>query len=182
MTTKLTVPTHKLFGRFLLNDKNRAAVVLSPEEGDENTVYLRYALTEMGTLRPLWPAFVLDDWGKERKGLAMFRWIRQEGDRFPRAEVFGYDDGWQEVQAFLRALELYVRYPCKVYPTAETPPQDGYWVKHIILPDETAVQPMSFKELPTNLPAGFNAPQIPLAQAKVTWWLVHPQQIETFEF
>lgn len=182
MTTKLTVPTQKLFGRLLLNDKDQAAVVLSPEGVEAHAVYLRYALTEMGTLRPLWPAFVLDDWGKERQGLAMYRWIRQEGDRFPRAEVFGFDDGWEEVQAFLRALELYVRYPCKVYPTAETPPQEGYWLKHVILPDETAVQAVSYKKLPANLPAGFTMPQTPLAQAKVTWWAIHPQQIATFEF
>lgn len=177
MNDQLTVPTQKIFGRYWVNDKGQATLILAPEEDESQVVYLRYALTEMGTLRPLWPAFVLDDWGNERKGLKMYQWIREEGERFPRAEVFGFDSEWKEVQEFLRALELYVPYPCALYDNPEKLLHEGMRVKHIVLPDQTAVKPLSSKRKPQTMPAKLAPIPFPLTLAQATWWRVHPEQL-----
>lgn len=182
MSSDLRVPTQKLFGRVLVNDKEQAALILAPAGDERHPVYVRYALTELGTLRPLWPALVLDDWGNEIKGLKLYKWVREEGERFPRGEVFGFDDQWEEVQAFLRVFELYMRNPCKVYGSKEVPPEKGAWLKHIILTDETAAEPVSSKKMPAEWPEGLAEAKRPLAQAKVTWWRMSESQIDQFEF
>lgn len=182
MSSDLRVPIQKLFGRLLVNDKEQAALVLAPAGDESSPVYVRYALTEIGTLKPLWPALVLDDWGHEIKGLKLYKWVREEGGRFPRGEVFGFDDQWEEVQAFLRVIELYMRNPCKVYPDKKTAPEKGSWLKHIILSDEAVSEPLSSKKMAEVWPASLGDVKRPLAQAKVTWWRMTPDQIDQFVF
>ncbi|MCA9982085.1 MAG: hypothetical protein KDD89_14675, partial [Anaerolineales bacterium] len=90
----LIVPMQKTHGRVheLANGFLWLELLPPPAEteAEPEAVFLRYALTEMGTERPIFPAVVLDDWGRENKQLGLYHWIREEGDMFPRAEVFGY--------------------------------------------------------------------------------------------
>jgi hypothetical protein len=189
MSKKLIVPLQKIHGRVHTPEDAPRWLELLPPPADESeektappTVFLRYALTEMGTERPIFPAVVLDDWGNERKRLSLYRWIREEGDMFPRAEVFGYTAEWQEEQVFLRDLELHVRYPLKVYATAETPQAEGDWVRHIAIvnPAVTIVQrqPRPTKERwPTDL---IPWPPFPLRLALATWWQLPPSDLASF--
>ena len=172
------VPMQKIHGRVHDPEDGPHWLELLPPPSDDNepvpTVYLRYALTEMGTERPVFPAVVLDDWGKERKGLGLYRWIREEGDMFPRAEVFGYTAVWQEEQIFLRDLELHVRYPVLLYPTAETPQEEGRWLRHVVVVNTAVDTPTAYPQpTPEKWP-------FPLHLAKVTWWQIPPNALETF--
>lgn len=181
------IPAQRIYGQLLLNDKQQAALYLAPTADTPNTtpLFLRYALTEMGTEKPVWPAFVLDDWGNERTGLEMYRWIRTEGERFPRAEYFGYDYQWNEIQGFLRALELHVCYPTRIYPNANTPLADGYSLRHILLSHETAVTPQKLSQLPPQPPPHYPKQLLaspPLNLISASWWHIHPKQTKEFAF
>ena len=83
----------------LLDEGSRPALLLDETAGP---IVLRYALVRQGTEEHILPAFLLDDWGAEIKGLALYRWIEEQGDYFPRAELFGFDAGGGETQVFLR--------------------------------------------------------------------------------
>jgi hypothetical protein len=86
---------------------------------------LRLALIVRGSERHIFPALALDDWGREKKGLGLYRWLYEQGPRFPRAEIFGFDDHGNQTQIFLRDLEISFKYPCYVYGAGEAPVEEG---------------------------------------------------------
>ena len=139
-------------------------VLLLESEATAPPVYLRYALTQMGTEAPLFPASLLDDWGNEIKKLKLYQWVRQNGNAFPRAEVFGFDRDGRETQRFLRELELYARYPCYAYLSAKAPVNEGWLLNRIMVPTPGVVTPQSMKR-PDELSG-------PIRRAQVSWWQV----------
>ena len=157
------IPPHPLPGRLLMNSKGQAGLLWLPTA--ETTIYLRYALVEMGTERPFWPSFILDDWGREIRGLALYRWLQEEGERFPRAEIFGYDAHWVQEQGFVRAMELHDPHPCLAYPTAETPLAEGVRLRHVLVVEEGMVGTTRLAKPPEGVP-------FPLGRARVQWWRV----------
>lgn len=155
----------------IMQANGRAVLLLldpKPEATTAVSLYLRYALVVMGPEDHVFPALLLDDWGNEVRGLAIYQFVRDHGDDFPRAEVFGFDPDGSETQLFLRSLELHMRWPCYVYNSADAPLAEGLRLHAILLPTEgvTAPQPIHRPE----------AEQIerPLRGAQVQWWQVPP--------
>jgi len=153
-------------GELLLQEKRNALILhqLKPPKEADNLVYLRYALVTRGPGDHIFPAFVLDDWGKERGSLRLYEWVRENGDQFPRAEIFGYERNGSETQAFLRGMELYARYPCYAYTADALAVTDGHLLFAVLLPDASVTEPNRIGR-PEDLP-------LPLRAARVTWWLV----------
>lgn len=129
-------------------------------------LYLRYALVTHGKEEHIFPAFLLDDWGNEKRGLGVYQWIREEGNLFPRAELFAVNLQGEEEQLFLRELELYVSLPCYLYRTKEEPVSAGTLLKTIYLPHPTALTPQ-----PIPCPAHIKPP---LQYARVQWAICPP--------
>jgi hypothetical protein len=155
----------------LLSEGGRHGLLLEDERPSLETadsLYLRYAIKTLGTEKPVLPAFVLDDWGGEIKGLELYAWLREFGDQFPRAELFGFDLSGQEIQYFLRELELFGRPLCYAYPAKNTSLADGMLIETIMLPDSSVTGPSKIRR-PSHIGR-------PLASARVAWWTVKPSQ------
>lgn len=160
----------------LWQQDGRAALLLTdtaPAAKSEGSLYLCFAVVVQGPNDPILPALVLDDWGNERRDLSVYGWMEDEGHRFPRSEVFGFDPDGTETQCFLRALELVARYPVYVYEQADAPVDAGVRLDAILLPDTAVNQPQKSKP-PADCPR-------PLRQAAVNWWRVNPAPM-AFDF
>jgi hypothetical protein len=147
-----------------------AALLLSelpPASSGAESPYLRYAYLLRETEASIFPAFILDDWGSEIRGLELYDWVAQFGDRFPRAEMFGFDLSGGERQYFLRELELHVRMRCYAYRAKEDPLSEGVLVRAILLPDSSVASPQRLRKRPLAIPQ-------PLRSVNAKWWLVKP--------
>lgn len=164
---------HKIYGQHLALADGRHALWLQAE-GDPGAqpLYLRYALTIRGSETPVFPAFLLDDWGNEIKKLDLYTWLRENGEYYPRAEVFGLDEHGAQTQHFTRELELYFRYPCYLYTAADAPVSAGVRLAAVLLADETSGAPQPARP-PADLPP-------PLRRAILQWWRLPAAQIATF--
>jgi hypothetical protein len=152
----------------LLTDGDKAALLLGEPES-EDQVYLAYALVTQGPGYQLLPASLLDDWGNEIDKLALYHWIRENGLRFPRAEVFGYSPTGKNEQYFLRDLELFARYPVYAFAESDAPVTSGLRLQAILLPEPGAdAQPI---DPPDEVDS-------PLREARVSWWRVRPEQAD----
>ncbi|MCP4360334.1 MAG: hypothetical protein GY796_20190 [Chloroflexi bacterium] len=164
---------HHVHGKLILADGAAAVthntlILLDPypEKKTADSLYLRYAVVVQGPEDHIFPAFLLDDWGNENRSLDLYGWIEDEGNQYPRSEVFGFNNDGTETQCFLRALELYSRLPCYAYPEPTMPLSDGVLLRHILLPDPV-VPTIHKSKRPSHL-------QRPLVSAKVTWWQINP--------
>ena len=149
----------------LFNEREQAAVWWQPPaEGATSTehVVLRYGLTMRGTEQPFFPAFLLDDWGNEVRKLGLYQWLRENGDFYPRAELFGFDLQGNESQHFVREFELYYKYSCYAYPSIETPIENGVRVAHVLVTDEVQTELTRIKR-PTTATT-------PLRRINAQWW------------
>ena len=145
---------------------NDVAVVVARSDQDE--LNLKFALVEYFDGNHLIPDSVLDDWGREIKGAALYSWIQENGLHFPRAEIFGHRPDGQPVQRFLREIDLSARYPCYAYPKLNADIEDGILIRAIISPDQTVRQPK----------LGGNPSPVPglLSMADIQWWEANPDQ------
>lgn len=148
------------------------ALLLDPATGP---LFLRYALVTQGIQEHIFPATLLDDWGIEHNTLELYRWIYDQGQRFPRAEVFGFEVTGEATQVFLRALEIYDRLPVYVYSRSDSPIPVGVQVKHIFLPDTGLQGRPSSEDVPTSVDP-------PLRRAAVRWWRVNPHTLADYDF
>lgn len=138
----------------------KVAVLMEPESDSEGpSVWLTFALVTMGKEEHILPGLVLDDWGNEISSLNLYSWLRENGDCFPRAEVFGTDIAGVPLQIFVRALELFASYPLYVSHQA----QDGLVRAHtIIVAEGSAISP---ERIPVP-----DSVSLPLREARVEWW------------
>lgn len=159
-----------IHGKLFQANGRSALLLLDPEPTEETAVSLtlRYAVVIMGPEEHVIPALLLDDWGHEIRGLAIYDFVREHGDQFPRAEIFGFDMDGSETQLFLRSLELYQRWPCYAYPRPDTPLAEGVLLDAVLLPTEGVAQPEPLVKPPQE------RVQRPLRGARVRWWLVPP--------
>ena len=149
----------------ILSANGRFALLLQnpvPEQDAASILYLRFAFTTLTVEEPVFPAFLLDDWGNEIKSLALYNWVDEFGPQFPRAELFGFDLNGVETQLFLRELEQYSKWPCYAYPSGDTAVSQGVLIEAILLPDDTVTDPAPIKR-----PAALS---LPLRRARVHWW------------
>jgi hypothetical protein len=148
----------------LLVAGERAALRLA--EGDEPVVYLAFALTTQGIAAQIIPSVLLDDWGKEIKGLALYEWVHEHGLRFPRAELFGFSPDGQSIQYFLRDMELFA--PVVAYATVDKTLPIEQWSRLTegLVPALDVIAPE-----PTGVPDDVTGP---LREARLGWWRVSP--------
>ena len=168
----------RVSGRLLeeVGGNGRAALLLTNPQAEANAndvLVLRLAFVIMGTEAALFPSFLIDDWGGEVRGRALYDWVKENGSRFPRAEIFGFDLQGNSVQYFVRELELYAKLPAYIYPNTETPLAEGKLLSAILLPDE-AVESVEKIKRPSHL-------KRPLASARVSWWQL-PATLAQFNF
>ncbi len=162
----------------LLQENGRSALLLldpKPEQDADDLLYIGFALVTLGREEHIFPSFVLDDWGNEIRGVKLFDWIRENGNEFPRAEIFGYEKYGVETQLFARALELYATLPSYVYDSRTAPVTEGCLLKAILLPDVSVTAPQKIKR-----PSSDEIKR-PLRAARVQWWLV-PPDTTAFDF
>lgn len=162
----------KVAGELLVQGSRIGLILneLKPEKGSANLITLRFAFVARGPGDGdhIFPSLILDDWGREIRSLKLYRWVRENGERFPRAEIFGYEQDGRDTQCFLRELELYARHPCYAFdPQAETI-TDGRLVNAILLPDAAVSEPQQIIK-----PDGIRRP---LRSARVTWWRIPAQE------
>ena len=155
----------------LLQEDGRSILLLldpKPEQEVDDLLYLGFALVTLGREEHIFPSFVLDDWGNEIRGLKLFRWLRDNGNEFPRAEIFGFEKDGSKTQVFARALELHVTLPCYVYTSPTEPVTTGRLLKAILLPDVSVTAPRRLER------PSVDALERPLRSVRVQWWLVPP--------
>lgn len=133
----------------------------------ENKVFLSYAVITHGPELHVLPSILLDDWGKEITGLALYRWIEENGHSFPRAEIFGVDPAGAKVQYFLRDLELTANYPLYAFQRNSDPLQSSVLINAIVVPDAAIDEPQRMAP-PSDI-------EWPLWKAAVQWWRVNYQ-------
>jgi hypothetical protein len=168
--------TQHIYGTVLTAAQETAVLLREPTPATPaiNSLYLRFAFIIRGPEDHVFPALALDDWGGEIRGLELYRWVRQYGEQFPRAEVFGYDPDSSKTQFFLRELELYARLPCYVYQEEQTAVGAGHLVRAILLPTPAVTKPVRLSYPPAEI-------ERPLRSAHVSWWQV-PPHTEQFDF
>ncbi len=162
----------------LITENGRSALLLldeAPAAKTRDSLYLRFALVIMGPEDHVMPAILLDDWGKEIRGVKIYEFLREFGDQFPRAEIFGFDMDGSETQLFVRSLELYSRLPCYAYTDGKAPLAEGVLVEAILLPDSETDRVVKLEK------AKESGVKRPLRSAQVSWWRV-PTSITTFDF
>jgi hypothetical protein len=161
-------------GKLFQANGRSALLLLNPEPKEETAVSLtlRYAVVVMGPEDHVIPALLLDDWGRETRGLAIYDFVRDQGDQFPRAEIFGFDMDGSETQLFLRSLELYQRWPCYAYPDPNAPLAEGVLLNAVLLPSEGVARPEPIAKAPKE------RVKRPLRGARVHWWQVPPDMTD----
>ena len=163
----MKVISEAVSGRILEGNGRNAILIL--ENGDDTSVvYLAYALVTLGPEEHVLPSTVLDDWGKEMSGLEVYEWIRENGNHFPRAEIFAAGIDGEERQQFLREFELYASYPVYALPTRNSPVTNSVRISAMLIPDESVTVPT-----PVKRPSSVKGP---MALARVSWWHVPPGQ------
>ena len=161
-----TIPAQIVKGDLYWAD-DQCIFVINPEK--EQFIF-RYALLTLGSEERVFPELVLDDWGHERKGLVLYRWVYMNGYQFPRAEVFGRNmDGGAE-QLFLRELDLSSRCPTYVYGSIDVPLSEGCEISTIIDVRSDAHETRRVKY-------GTES-SWPLRNAAAAWWQAPPGKVE----
>jgi hypothetical protein len=172
----------KLSGKLFV-DGARAALWLALEDDGisaENypippaELFTRYALVKYGSEAPLFPAFVLDDWGNELIGAKLYTWLRQQGHLYPRSEIFGYDLDGRETQCFVKEIELHEPYYCYVYPDRHTSVADGTVVNTILIADPTTLTSVTIQPLPSI--------SAPLRRVRAHWYQIPPRSLLNADF
>lgn len=124
----------------LVGEEDEPMLRLDAEDAG-NHVYLAYALVTQGPGHHVLPSVLLDDWGNEIEQLRLYDWIKENGLRFPRAEIFGKSPSGKSVQYFLRDLELFGKYPVYVFAADDAPDSSGTLLQTIVVVKEDADSP-----------------------------------------
>jgi hypothetical protein len=149
----------------LFEREKRAVLRLDEAAG---LVFLRFALRELEREGLIFPALLLDDWGREIADLSLYPWIQENGAYFPRAELFGFDGSGTQIQRFLRELELTGGYPCYVARERRAAAATATPVEAILISGAEVATSTRLRR-----PEGLERP---LANAAVAWWAVNPQE------
>lgn len=160
----------------LLAGNGRSALILydmKPELITAASLFLRFPFVTLGREEHIFPAFILDDWGMEIRGLKLYEWFAENGEQFPRGEIFGFERTGEETQCFVRALEFYARLPVYVYADKHAGVETGALIDAILLPKMGVTVPEPIPR-PPDL-------KRPLRSARVSWWQI-PWESSSFDF
>jgi hypothetical protein len=155
----------------LLVENDRTALALI-DRGQR--IYLRYGLQTFAEDLVILPELLLDDWGREIRGLDLYKWLQESGQRFPRAELFGYDPAGASQQYFLREIDLVAKYPSFAYISRDSPVKEGRLLTAALIPTPGMDRHRQRRRTPDIVG--------PLSNARVDWWEISPAEIEAFSF
>jgi hypothetical protein len=103
--------------------------------------------------------------------------VREYGERFPRGEIFGFEQDGRETQLFLRELELHARLPLYAYTFRRQGVEEGVSLDAVLIPaGPEAGGQIAVKRVKRPFNYAF-----PLSRARVSWWHV-PAEIQAFDF
>ncbi|MFN2188331.1 MAG: hypothetical protein ACK2T3_06180 [Candidatus Promineifilaceae bacterium] len=162
----ISVPAQGINGE-LYSSGGQYLLAIDPQK-DEIT--LRFALVTLGSEECILPELVLDDWGVEHKGLQFYRWIYENGYRFPRAEIFGFDTHGRALQLFLREIDLTARYTCFAYKDPKSSLPEGSELTKFIILDVNTAEAQRVR-CPVDI-------EWPLQNADAEWWQAPPDYME----
>lgn len=138
-----------------------------PAPAGSERLYLRFGFVFMGTEKPLIPSFLKDDHGNENHRLRLMEWVYQQGDMYPRSEIFGYELNdsreWVETQVFVRELELSIRFFTWVVEDLKAPPA-GLRVHRFAVSDQNVTEPIKIRKPESWV--------LPLQRAQATCWAI----------
>lgn len=137
---------------------NPGVLIIDPSE---DQVYVRYALLTHGSGELIFPELLLDDWGHEIRTLALYQWIHENGDHFPRAELFGFDKTGKDQQHFLRELDFRSAFPCYGYVNQASSLSEGVRLDYFIVVDNESFPPYG--------PVDLSSYKFPMTNADVNW-------------
>ncbi len=140
------------------------------DAGAGRTVQLFYALVSQGPEHHILPSVLLDDWGNEIGGRRLYQWIADNGQRFPRAELFGVAPSGAPAQFFLRDLELLANYPVYAADGQGKSKAPGRLVSAALIPDAAVREPQ--RAGPPDEVSKL------LRRGQVSWWRVPPGQAD----
>ena len=154
----------------LFKTDDRTAIIL-----DENAtpIWISFAFVERETEELIFPESILDDWGRGIKSLAMYHWVSENGQQFPRAEIFGIRPSGIHVQRFLREIDLTARLPCFAKKNFVDPLESMTQVDMVLIRDETVDGARRITP-PQHIP-------YPFIQVKADWWKIPSPDIEILE-
>jgi hypothetical protein len=147
----------------LIADGELTVLVLGPEHSPQ-AIDLAFALITQGVENQILPSLLLDDWGNEIKDLKLYRWIHENGDRFPRAEIFGMDPAGNAVQCFLRDIDLVASFPVYALLSEDSSGKSALPLRAILLEEVGLAFPQSAEPPPGT--------SFPLRKGQVDWWKV----------
>jgi len=156
----MLIPGTRIDGKLLQSHEGIALIL--DKSGYPYTLRFGLIVRDLETF--ILPEMLLDDWGHEIGYPALYEWISEHGDRFPRAEVFGSDLQGRSVQYFLREIDLDARLPCYAYSSDRQSLVDGQLLNSILIPDTDVVE-----QTRIDPPREFARP---LRNARVKWWKV----------
>lgn len=137
-------------------------------------VYLRYALTLRDSEAPFFPTLLLDDWGTEIRRLKLYSWLRENGDFFPRSELFGYTADGKEHQCFVREIERFRPFEPYIATQKTASAQESHRLHAVLIPTRGLEMAQSIA-CPKPI-------QRPLKRAKLAWWRIPPHQLSDFNY
>lgn len=180
----LKIPALRIFGEVLEEEVDGRVVrtvridqVLPPRDQtiprESRLLWLRFGFAFLGTEKPLIPSFVIDDRGNEIHRLRLMEWVYEKGDIYPRAEIFGYElnraNEWVETQAFLREIELSLRFFTWVVDDLKAAPA-GLFVHRLAIFDASVSAPTRSQRPDDWL--------LPLKRSQATFWRLPEPQAE----
>jgi hypothetical protein len=172
----------KLSGKLFVDGARSALWLALAEDGisaenypiQPTELFARYALVQYGSEAPLFPAFLLDDWGNELKGAKLYGWIQRQGHLYPRSEIFGYDLYGRETQRFVKEIEIHDPCYCYIYSDRQASIADGTLINTIIVANAA-----TNKTTPIQPPAMIGAP---LRTVRANWLEISPQNLLNEKF
>lgn len=154
----MNIVFQRVSGNLLIEDQ-RAIVVL---DDSASSVQLCLGLLEEESNSVILPESLLDDWGHEIASERIYHWMWENGDQFPRAEIFGQDLLGKPIQRFLREIDLIAKFPCLAHAHDQGVPSKWLRVGAIIIRESKGKDLHKIRQ-----PAGID---FPLSHADVAWW------------
>jgi len=174
---KYKIPGLRIYGKILVDKVDGRPICTvrldqilpkrdEPLPAGSDRLWLRFGFAFRGTENPLLPSFVKNDTGEEEHRLRFLEWVYNDGDRYPRSEIFGYEldhkGNWVDMQCFIRELELSHRFYTWVVDDLKGGPGDGLRVDRLGIVQDGITEPMRVKR-----PADW---LLPLKRSQATCW------------
>ena len=100
----------------------RLALLLTnpkPEEESDASLILRFAFVTVGPEEHLFPSFLIDDWGGEVRSLALYGWVHENGNQFPRQKFLALSKTARRCSSLCESWSCIPNCPATFTPTGK---------------------------------------------------------------